>query len=93
VMMSDDFRDRLALTLERADRTPRPYIDLAEAVIAEFGFHIDRVGTLRRYVSGWSSDNGPYCLGCGRPHGEGECLRPCPGRSHPPEGVTGNDLP
>lgn len=87
----NDLRERIAQAIRAGiyragdDATDdQTWLACADAVIAEFGFRVDQVGSLSRYVSRWCSDDAPYCIQCGRPHGEGECLRTLSGPIPPP---------
>ena len=78
-----DLRTRITEAIRAADVMPStdcdPYVEMADAVIAELGLIRDPFSTVAfcRYVTQWQPNErfAPYCNRCGIPHTE-PCRRP-----------------
>jgi len=78
-----DLRTRITEAIRAADVMPStdcdPYVEMAEAVIAELGLIRDPFSTVAfcRYVTQWQPNErfAPYCNRCGIPHST-PCKRP-----------------
>jgi hypothetical protein len=45
-----------------------PWLEDADAVIAELGMRQETVGLIHRWVTDWQPDKASYCQRCGIPH-------------------------
>ena len=74
-----ELHNRIAAAIRSADVMPStdcdPYVEMADAVIAELKLRRETVGLIHRYVTNWLPEAASYCNRCGIPHTT-PCKRP-----------------